>query len=135
MENVEQRYPITMAVLRNAIDRIAGWKNVTPQAKTRKQVEIAVVIVALSNTLVNVLEKKKQTLKGKANNEEIYIWKKRGDNHDTLDCCHRKFNFKSHRMLFNAKKKSPFMLGYILSFSILCSIQCTWQYFWIACDN
>lgn len=73
MENVEQRYPITMAVLRNAIDRIAGWKNVTPQAKTRKQVEIAVVIVALSNTLVNVLEKKKQTLKGKANNEEIYI--------------------------------------------------------------
>lgn len=51
MENVEQRYPITMAVLRNAIDRIAGWKNVTPQAKTRKQAEIAGVIVALSNTL------------------------------------------------------------------------------------
>ena len=51
MENVEQRYPITMAVLRNAIDRIAGWKNVTPQAKTRKQAEIACVIVALSNTL------------------------------------------------------------------------------------
>ena len=51
MENVEQRYPITWAVLRNAIDRIAGWKNVTPQAKTRKQAEIAVVIVALSNTL------------------------------------------------------------------------------------
>mgnify|MGYP007007162279 CR=1 FL=1 len=51
MENVEQRYPITMAVLRNAIDRIASWKNVTPQAKTRKQSEIAVVIVALSNTL------------------------------------------------------------------------------------
>ncbi len=51
MEDVEQRYPITFAVLRNAIDRIASWKNVTPQAKIRKQAEIAVVIVALSNTL------------------------------------------------------------------------------------
>lgn len=51
MENVEQRYPITMAILRNAIDRIAGWKNVTSQAKTRKQAEIACIIVALSNTL------------------------------------------------------------------------------------
>lgn len=51
MENVEQRYSITMAVLRNAIDRIANWKNVTSKAKTRKQSEIAVVIVALSNTL------------------------------------------------------------------------------------
>ena len=51
MENVEQRYPMTYAVLRNAIDRIASWKNVTPQAKTRKQAEIAVVIVALLNTL------------------------------------------------------------------------------------
>ncbi|WP_418467243.1 hypothetical protein [Faecalibacillus faecis] len=51
MENIEQRYPITWAILRNAIDRIARWKNVTPQAKTRKQAEIAVVIVALSNTL------------------------------------------------------------------------------------
>ncbi len=51
MENVEQRYPITMAVLINAADRITNWKNVTPQAKTRKQSEIAVVIVALSNTL------------------------------------------------------------------------------------
>lgn len=51
MENIEQRYPITWAVLRKAIDRIAGWKNVTPQAKTRKQAEIAGVIVALSNTL------------------------------------------------------------------------------------
>lgn len=49
--NVEQRYPITWAVLRNAIDRVAGWKNVTPQAKIRKQAEIAGVIVALSNTL------------------------------------------------------------------------------------
>ena len=66
MENVEQRYPITMAVLRNAIDRIAGWKNVTPQAKTRKQVEIAVVIVALSNTLVNVLEKEEANAKRKS---------------------------------------------------------------------
>lgn len=72
MENVEQRYPITMGVLRNAMDRMAGWKNVTPQAKTRKQAEIAGVIVALSNTLVNVPKKKKQMLKGKANNEEIY---------------------------------------------------------------
>ena len=51
MEDVEQRYPITWAVLRNAMDRMASWKNVTPQAKTRKQVEIARVIVALSNTL------------------------------------------------------------------------------------
>ena len=51
MENVEQRYPITMAVLRNAADRITNWKNVTPQAKTRKRLGIAVVIVALSNTL------------------------------------------------------------------------------------
>lgn len=51
MENVEQRYPITMAVLINAADRITNWKNVTPQAKTRKQAEIAGVIVALSNTL------------------------------------------------------------------------------------
>ena len=58
----------------------------------------------------------------------------RGNNHDTLDCCYRKLNFKSYRVLFDAKKKSPYMLGYILSFSILCFIQCTWQYFWIACS-
>ncbi len=52
MENdVEQRYPMTYAVLRNAADRISNWKNVTPQAKTRKRVEIAKVVVALSNTL------------------------------------------------------------------------------------
>ena len=51
MENVEQRYPITMAVLRNAADRITNWKNVTPQAKLRKQCEIARVVFALSNTL------------------------------------------------------------------------------------
>ena len=51
MEYVEQRYPITMAVLRNAADRITNWKNVTLQAKTRKRVEIAKVVVALSNTL------------------------------------------------------------------------------------
>lgn len=51
MEDVEQRYPITMAVLRNAADRITNWKNVTLQAKTRKRVEIAKVVVALSNTL------------------------------------------------------------------------------------
>lgn len=50
-DDLQKRYPITWAVLRNAIDRIAGWKNVTPQAKTRKQAEIAGVIVALSNTL------------------------------------------------------------------------------------
>ena len=66
MENVEQRYPITMAVLRNAIDRIAGWKNVTPQAKTRKQAEIAVVIVALSNTLVNVPKKEETNAERKS---------------------------------------------------------------------
>lgn len=51
IEQVELSYPITMAVLRNALERIAGWKNVTPQAKTRKQCEIVIVIVALSNTL------------------------------------------------------------------------------------
>ena len=51
MENVEQRYPITMALLRNAADRITNWKNVTLLAKTRKRVEIAKVVVALSNTL------------------------------------------------------------------------------------
>lgn len=52
MENdIQKRYPITWAVLRNAADRITNWKNVTPQAKTRKRMEIAVVIVALSNTL------------------------------------------------------------------------------------
>ena len=66
MENVEQRYPMTFAVLRNAIDRIAGWKNVTPQAKTRKQCEIACVIVALSNTLVNVLEKEEANAERKS---------------------------------------------------------------------
>lgn len=52
MENdVEQRYPMTFAVLRNAADRISNWKNVTPQAKTRKRIEIAKVVVALINTL------------------------------------------------------------------------------------
>lgn len=45
MENVEQRYPITMAVLRNAIDRIASWKNVTPQAKTRKQSKLRLLLL------------------------------------------------------------------------------------------
>ena len=57
---------------------------------------------------------------------------KRGDNHDTLDCCYRKFSAKSYRMLLISKKKIPYMLGYILSFSVLCFIQRTWQYFWIA---
>lgn len=66
MENVEQRYPITMGVLRNAMDRIAGWKNVTPQAKTRKQAEIAGVIVALSNTLVNVPKKEETNAERKS---------------------------------------------------------------------
>lgn len=66
MENVEQRYPITMGVLRNAMDRMASWKNVTPQAKTRKQAEIASVIVALSNTLVNVQKKEKTNAEGKS---------------------------------------------------------------------
>lgn len=52
MENdIQKRYPITWAVLRNASDRITNWKNVTLQAKTRKRVEIAKVVVALSNTL------------------------------------------------------------------------------------
>ena len=52
MENdIQKRYPMTFAVLRNAIDRVASWKNVTQHAKTRKISEIAVVIVALSNTL------------------------------------------------------------------------------------
>ncbi len=41
---VEQRYPMTFAVLRNAGKRIMDWKNVTPQAKTRKRVEIAKVM-------------------------------------------------------------------------------------------
>ena len=50
-DDLQKRYPITWAVLRNAIDRIAGWKNVTPQAKLRKQCEIARVVIALSNTL------------------------------------------------------------------------------------
>ncbi len=66
MENVEQRYPITMGVLRNAMDRMAGWKNVTPQAKTRKQAEIAGVIVALSNTLVNVPKKEETNAERKS---------------------------------------------------------------------
>lgn len=52
MENdVEQRYPMTFAVLRNAADRISNWKNVTPKAKTRKRIEITKVVVALINTL------------------------------------------------------------------------------------
>lgn len=66
MENIEQRYPITMGVLRNAMDRMASWKNVTPQAKTRKQAEIAGVIVALSNTLVSVPKKEKTNAEGKS---------------------------------------------------------------------
>lgn len=51
MENVEQRYPMTYAVLRNAADRITNWKNVTKQAKTRKRMEIVNIVIALSNTL------------------------------------------------------------------------------------
>ena len=52
MENdFQKRYPITWAVLRNAADRISSWKNVTPQAKKEKRMEIARVVVALSNTL------------------------------------------------------------------------------------
>lgn len=66
MENVEQRYPITMGALRNAMDRMAGWKNVTPQAKTRKQAEIAGVIVALSNTLVNIPKKEETNAERKS---------------------------------------------------------------------
>ena len=48
---IEQKYPMTFAVLRNAGKRIMDWKNVTPQAKTRKRVEIAKVIVALMETM------------------------------------------------------------------------------------
>ena len=51
MEKVEQRYPITFTVLRNAADRITNWKNVTKQVKTRKRMEIANIVIALSNTL------------------------------------------------------------------------------------
>jgi hypothetical protein len=52
MENdIQKRYPMTYAVLRNAADRITNWKNVTKQAKTRKRMEIANIVIALSNTL------------------------------------------------------------------------------------
>lgn len=39
-----------------------------------------------------------------------------GDNHDTLGRCYHEFVFKPYRVLFNTKKKSPYMLGYLLSF-------------------
>lgn len=51
MENdIQKRYPMTYAVLRNAADRITKWRNVTKQAKTRKRMEIANIVIALSNT-------------------------------------------------------------------------------------
>lgn len=52
MENpIEQKYPMTYAILRNAADRISNWKNVTPMAKIRKEIEINNVITALVRTL------------------------------------------------------------------------------------
>lgn len=52
MENpIEQKYPMTYAILRNAADRISNWKNVTPMAKIRKEIEINNVITALICTL------------------------------------------------------------------------------------
>ncbi len=48
---IEKKYPMTYAVLDNAADRILSWNNVTNQAKTRKQVEIAKVLMALMKTL------------------------------------------------------------------------------------
>lgn len=49
--SIEQKYPMTYAVLRNAADRISNWKNVTPKAKLRKEIEIANVVTALISTL------------------------------------------------------------------------------------
>ena len=52
MENpIEQKYPMTYAILRNAADRISNWKNVTPMAKIRKEIEINNVVIALVRTL------------------------------------------------------------------------------------
>ncbi len=52
MENpIEQKYPMTYAILRNAADRIFNWKNVTPMAKIRKEIEINNVVIALVRTL------------------------------------------------------------------------------------
>lgn len=52
MENpIEQKYPMTYAILRNAADRISNWKNVTPYAKIRKEIEINNVVIALVRTL------------------------------------------------------------------------------------
>ena len=45
MENVEQRYPITMAVLRNAIDRIASWKNVTHKQKQESNRKLRLLLL------------------------------------------------------------------------------------------
>ena len=50
-DDIQKRYPITWAVLRNVSNRITNWKSVTKQAKTRKRMEIANVVIALSNTL------------------------------------------------------------------------------------
>lgn len=49
--SIEQKYPMTYAVLRNAAERISNWKNVTPMAKIRKEIEIHNVVIALVRTL------------------------------------------------------------------------------------
>ena len=48
---IEHKYPMTYAVPRNAADRISNWKNVTPMAKIRKEIEINNVVIALIRTL------------------------------------------------------------------------------------
>ena len=47
----EEKYPMSHAVLRNAAERISNWKNVTPMAKIRKEIEIHNVVIALVRTL------------------------------------------------------------------------------------
>lgn len=49
--SIEQKYPMTYAVLRNVAERISNWKNVTPMAKIRKEIEIHNVVTALISTL------------------------------------------------------------------------------------
>ena len=44
-DDLQKRYPITWAVLRNAIDRIAGWKNVTPQAKQESKRKLRALLL------------------------------------------------------------------------------------------
>lgn len=49
--SIEQKYPLTYAALRNAADRISNWEQLTPEAKLRKEIEIANVVTALISTL------------------------------------------------------------------------------------